>query len=64
MKQSLKELRAAKNWTQSETAEKLGISKSSYRRWENNFSKLRIRKAIRVADLLGVTLDNIYIEEA
>jgi transcriptional regulator with XRE-family HTH domain len=64
MKRSVKELREVKNWTQSETAEKLGISVSSYRRWENNFAKLGVTKADRVAKLLSVTLDDISFEEA
>ena len=59
MKRSVEELRAVKNWTQLETAEKLGISKSSYRRWENDFAKLGVTKADRVAKLFSVTLDDI-----
>ena len=34
-KYSLKELRARKNWTQCETAKRLGISPQTYNAWEN-----------------------------
>lgn len=48
MKRSVEELRAIKNWTQSETAEKLGISVSSYRRWESDFGSLGAMKAYNI----------------
>ena len=62
MRKSLKELRAREKITQSDMAEKLGVSIQTYNFWENNFSKLSIEKAIKVADALNTTLDEIYIE--
>lgn len=62
MKKSLKELRAREKLTQSDMAKKLGISIQTYNFWENNFPKLSIEKAIKVADALNTTLDEIYIE--
>lgn len=63
MKKSLKELRARENKTQIEMAGLLGVSVQTYNAWENNFQKLSIEKAKKVASLLNASLDEIYIEE-
>lgn len=60
MKYSLKELRARKNWTQQETAKKLGISTQTYNAWEQDFGRVKVRDGNRVAQLFGVTLDEIF----
>ena len=62
MKRSLKELRARKNLTQGDMAEALDVSIQTYNFWENNFPKISIEKATRVASVLGVTLDDIFFE--
>lgn len=59
---SLKELRARKNWTQSETAGKLGVSTQTYSAWEADFGMVKIRAASSVAELFGVKIDQIKIE--
>lgn len=59
MQFSLRELRARKNWTQKETAERLGISTQTYNAWEADFGKVRIRSAANVAKVFGVMLDEI-----
>ena len=51
MQYTLKELRARKNWTQQEAAEKLGISAQTYNSWESDFGKVKIRAASNVAKL-------------
>ena len=61
MQYSLKELRARKNWTQRETAEKLGISVQTYNAWEKDISRVAVGKVIAVADLFGVRLSEIKI---
>lgn len=58
---TLKELRARKNWTQQETAEKLGVSTQTYNSWEADFGKVKIRAASNVARVFGVTLDEIKL---
>jgi DNA-binding XRE family transcriptional regulator len=60
MQYSLKELRARKNWTQAETAKKLGVSTQTYNAWESDFGKVRARDGKRIAELFGVTLDEIF----
>lgn len=59
-KYSLKELRARKNWTQSETAKRLGISPQTYNAWERDISNVAVSKVQAVADLFGVRLDQIF----
>jgi DNA-binding helix-turn-helix protein len=63
LKKSLKELRARENKTQVEMAGLLGVSVQTYNTWENNFKKLSIEKAKKVASTLNASLDEIYIEE-
>lgn len=61
MQYSLKELRARKNWTQKETAERLGISVQTYNAWEKDISRIAVGKVLVVADLFGVELSEIKV---
>lgn len=61
MQYSLKELRARKNWTQKETAQKLGISVQTYNAWEKDISKVAVGKVLAVADLFEVNLSEIKV---
>lgn len=63
MQYSLKELRARKNWTQKETAERLGISVQTYNAWEKDISRIAVGKVLVVADLFGVELSEIKIND-
>ena len=56
---TLKELRARKNWTQEETANRIGISTQTYNAWEADFGKVKIAHASKLAKLFGVKLDVI-----
>lgn len=58
---TLKELRARKNWTQEETAFKLGISTQTYCAWEKNISNVAVSKVLAVADLFGVSINQIFL---
>lgn len=62
MTYSLKELRARKGLSQSETAEKLGVSAQTYNAWEADFGMVKVRNAIKIANLFGVKLDDIYFD--
>lgn len=63
MKQySLKELRARKNITQSETAKRIGVSVQTYNAWERDISKVSVGKVKALADFFGVTLGEIFLE--
>lgn len=62
MTYSLKELRARKGLSQSETAEKLGVSAQTYNAWEADFGMVKVRNAVKVANLFGVKPDDIYFQ--
>lgn len=59
MQYSLRELRARMNWTQAETAKKLGISTQTYNAWEKDLSNVKIGKVISIASLFGVRLEEL-----
>lgn len=58
---SLKELRARKNMTQAEVAEKIGISAQTYNAWEKDVSNVAIGKVRALADFFGVTIGEIFL---
>lgn len=62
MTYSLKELRARKGLSQSETAEKLGVSAQTYNAWEADFGMVKARNAVKVANLFGVKVDDIFFD--
>lgn len=62
MKFSLRELRARKNWTQAQTAEKLGVSPQTYNAWEHDISKVKISKVNAIARLFEISLDELKTE--
>lgn len=56
---SLKALRVNKNLTQTETAEKLGITKTTVCNWENGKSFPNVKQIKMIEDLYGVQYDDI-----
>ena len=60
MMYSLKELRARKGLSQLETAKKLGVSVQTYNAWEADFGMVKARNAIKIANLFGVKVDDIF----
>lgn len=61
MQYSIKELRARIDKTQAECAALVGTSTQSWNAWEQDFSKVRLDNAAKVAKLFDVTLDEIKI---
>ena len=59
MQYSLRELRARMNWTQAQTAKKLGVSTQTYNAWEKDLSNVKIGKVISIANLFGVRLEEL-----
>ena len=53
----LKILRRKLDLTQAEMAEKLGISTQTYSSWENDFSKVKMKDALKIAKLCGISID-------
>ena len=62
MQYSLKELRARKNWTQRETAIRMGISVQTYNAWEKDVSRVAVGKVAKLANLFEVELGEIKIK--
>lgn len=63
MKQySLKELRARKNMTQKEIADKIGVSVQTYNAWEKDVSNVAIGKVKALADFFDVTIGEIFLQ--
>ena len=62
MTYSLKELRSRKGLSQLETAEKLGVSVQTYNAWEADFGMVKARNAVKVANLFGVKVDDIFFD--
>ena len=60
-KKSIRELRIRNGLTQTEAAEALNITATTYAKWENRTSDLTIAKVKRMANLYGVTMDDIFL---
>ena len=60
-KKTLKELRARYGLSQTEVAEKLGISPPTYNKWEKNIGDVTVTNVIKVAELFNVTIDDIFL---
>lgn len=57
--QRIKEEREKRNWTQSELADKLSVSRQSISKWELDSAYPDIERLIQISDLFGVTLDSL-----
>ncbi len=58
-KYSLKELRARNNLSQSDMAKRLGVSLTSYNKWEADLTNVKVSQLIQIADILGVDMSEI-----
>lgn len=58
----LKELRQAKKLTQIEIAKELGVSHTTVSMWETGAALPRAGKLIKLADILGCTVDELLKE--
>ena len=57
---NLKRFRVAKNMTQEQAAEALGISSQTISRWECNTTLPDVTILPRIAELYCVTIDDLY----
>lgn len=57
--QRIKEEREKRNWTQSELADKLNVSRQSVSKWELDSAYPDIERLIQISDLFSVTLDSL-----
>lgn len=61
MQYSIKELRARHNLSQADMADRLGITRQSYIRWEGNIGNISLSNALRIANILQVELNDIRL---
>jgi putative transcriptional regulator len=61
MKLSLDAWRRARGLSQAEVANGIGVHVNTYIRWEKNPGEIRYDKAIALADLLKIRLDDILL---
>lgn len=59
MLKTLQELRKNRNWSLQETADMLGIAKSTYAGYESGYREPSIRALMQIADLFNVSVDYI-----
>lgn len=57
--QRIKELREQHGWTQFELGSASGIQPSAISRWEQGKTRPSIDSAMKIADALGITLDDL-----
>ena len=62
LKENLIILRNIHGYSQEEIAEKIGISRQAYAKWENGITIPDIEKCKRLSDLYGVTIDSLIKE--
>lgn len=60
---TLKELRARKKETQSQTAEAVGVTVQTYCAWEKNISNVSVSKVNALAKHFGVKLSEIFLND-
>ncbi|MGO4948135.1 helix-turn-helix domain-containing protein [Blautia sp. Sow4_E7] len=59
LKENLMILRNVHGYSQEEIAEKIGISRQAYAKWENGATITDIEKCQRLSDLYGITIDSL-----
>lgn len=61
-KLTLRQWRRVREITVLEMANRLGVSKPTYIAWERDPSKIRISYAEKIADILGVSREDLFPE--
>lgn len=62
MKNRLRVLRAERNWSQADLAERLGVSRQSVNAIETGKFDPSLPLAFRIAHLFGGTIESIFVE--
>lgn len=61
MKLTLAAWRRARGLSQGEVANQIGVHVNTYMKWEKNPGEIRYDKAIAIADLFNIKLDDIIL---
>lgn len=56
---TLKEARTKTNLSQYDMAEKLGVTKQTYMKWENDITEPKASQIVKLAEILGITEEEI-----
>ena len=59
LKENLVILRNLNGYSQEQIAEKIGISRQAYAKWENGATTPDVEKAAHLADIYGITIDSL-----
>jgi len=63
MRNTVRELRTERGWTQAELAEKLGVSRNSINAIETGRYEPSLTLAIRIARMFGLSVERIFFLE-
>lgn len=63
MYKNYEKIRDAHGYTDYRVAKETGISTSTLSEWKANISKPKVDKLLKIADLFGVTVDELVREE-
>lgn len=63
MKNRIRVLRAERNWTQADLAERLGVSRNAVNSIENGRFDPSLPMAYRFSDLFGLPVEDIFPKE-
>jgi putative transcriptional regulator len=63
MKSRLREMRAAKEWSQSDVAERLGVSRQTVNAIETGRYDPSLPLAFKVARLFKVAIEDIFVDD-
>ena len=58
----LKEIRVSAGWSQEFVARKINVSRQSIKNWEDGKSIPDTDKALKLAELFGTTVENLFKE--
>jgi putative transcriptional regulator len=62
MKNRIRVLRAERNWTQADLAERLDVSRNSVNSIENGKYDPSLPLAFRIADVFGLRIEDIFLK--
>lgn len=60
---SIKEIRKSKGVMQRAVADHLGVSRQTYRKYENHQEVMSVSQAIAVCEFLGCDVDQIFLSK-
>lgn len=63
MENRIKDLRMARGWSQGELASRLGVTRQTINAVETNRYDPSLPLALRVAKLLGVPVDTLFLDD-